>query len=174
MQPSDIVRNKTKNFFMSITFNEKPTAFITGATSGIGLATAKIFAAKKINLVICGRRKKRLNELKKELSRHTKVFILEFDVRDKNTVFEAIASLPEEFSNIDILINNAGNAHGLDSIEEGSLDDWEAMLDINVKGLLYVSKAIMPGMIKKKIGTYYQHWFYCRKGSVSYGECVLR
>ena len=107
---------------MSTTFNEKPIAFITGATSGIGLATAKIFAANKINLVICGRRKKRLNELKKELSRHTKVFILEFDVRDKKTVFEAIASLPEEFSNIDILINNAGNAHGLDSIEEGSLD----------------------------------------------------
>ena len=137
---------------MSITSNEKPTAFITGATSGIGLATAKLFASNKINLVICGRRKERLNELKKELSRHTKVFILEFDVQDKKAVFEAIASLPEEFSNIDILINNAGNAHGLDSIEEGNIDDWEAMLDINVKGLLYVSKAIMPIMIKNKSG----------------------
>ena len=137
---------------MSITSNEKPTAFITGATSGIGLATAKLFASNKINLVICGRRKERLNELKKELSRHTKVFILEFDVQDKKAVFEAIASLPEEFSNIDILINNAGNAHGLDSIEEGNIDDWEAMLDINVKGLLYVSKAIMPKMIKNKAG----------------------
>ncbi|MEZ4969292.1 MAG: SDR family NAD(P)-dependent oxidoreductase [Flavobacteriaceae bacterium] len=130
----------------------KPTAFITGATSGIGLATAKLFASNRINLVICGRREKRLNELKKELSRYTKVFVLEFDVRDKKAVFEAIASLPEEFSHINILINNAGNAHGLDSIEDGDLGDWEAMLDINVKGLLYVSKAIMPKMIKNKLG----------------------
>ena len=137
---------------MGIGINRKPTAFITGATSGIGLATAKLFASNRINLVICGRRKKRLNELKKELSRHAKVFVLEFDVRDKEAVFGAIASLPEEFSNIDILINNAGNAHGLDSIEDGDLDDWEAMLDINVKGLLYVSKAIMPKMIKNKAG----------------------
>lgn len=137
---------------MDNSINGKPTAFITGATSGIGLATAKLFASNRINLVICGRRKKRLNELKKELSRYTKVFVLEFDVRDKKAVFEAIASLPEEFSHINILINNAGNAHGLDSIEDGDLGDWEAMLDINVKGLLYVSKAIMPKMIKNKLG----------------------
>ena len=137
---------------MGIGINRKPTAFITGATSGIGLATAKLFASNRINLVICGRRKKRLNELKKELSRQARVFVLEFDVRNKEAVFGAIASLPEEFSNIDILINNAGNAHGLDSIEDGDLDDWEAMLDINVKGLLYVSKAIMPKMIKNKAG----------------------
>jgi len=137
---------------MSTFNNEKPIAFITGATSGIGLATAKLFAINKINIVICGRRKKRLDELKKELSRHTKVFALTFDVKNKKEVFKAIASLPTEFSNIDILINNAGNAHGLDSIEEGNLDDWEAMLDINVKGLLYVSKAIMPKMIQNKSG----------------------
>ena len=137
---------------MGIGINRKPTAFITGATSGIGLATAKLFASNRINLVICGRREKRLNELKKELSRQARVFVLEFDVRNKEAVFGAIASLPEEFSNIDILINNAGNAHGLDSIEDGDLDDWEAMLDINVKGLLYVSKAIMPKMIKNKAG----------------------
>ncbi len=137
---------------MGISINGKPTAFITGATSGIGLATAKLFASNRINLVICGRRKKRLNELKKELSRYTRVFVLEFDVRDKEAVFGAIASLPEEFSHINILINNAGNAHGLDSIEDGDLDDWEAMLDINVKGLLYVSKAIMPKMIDNKSG----------------------
>tara|TARA_R110000868_G_scaffold343120_3_gene604185 strand:- start:60089 stop:60862 length:774 start_codon:yes stop_codon:yes gene_type:complete len=137
---------------MSISNNEKPVAFITGATSGIGLATAKLFATNKINIVICGRRKKRLAELKKELSRHTKVCTLAFDVQDKKAVFKAIGSLPMEFSNIDILINNAGNAHGLESIEDGNLEDWEAMLDINVKGLLYVSKAIMPGMIKNKAG----------------------
>lgn len=137
---------------MSISTNDKHTAFITGATSGIGLATAKIFASNRINVVICGRRKKRLNELKKELSRYIKVFVLEFDVQDKKAVFKAIASLPEEFSNIDILINNAGNAHGLDSIEAGNIDDWDAMLDINVKGLLYVSKAIIPKMIKNKSG----------------------
>ena len=137
---------------MSISMNDKPLAFITGATSGIGLETAKLFATHKINLVICGRRRQRLEALKKELSRYTKVFFLEFDVRDKNAVFEAVESLPEEFSNISILINNAGNAHGLHSIEEGVLDDWEAMMDINVKGLLYVSKAIMPRMIENKFG----------------------
>lgn len=130
----------------------KKTAFITGATSGIGKATALFFASKDIRLIICGRRKELLITLQKQLESLTDVHILNFDVRDKNAVSNAINSLPEEFSNIDILINNAGNAHGLDPIETGSLEDWDAMLDINVKGLLYVSRAILPKMVERNSG----------------------
>ncbi len=130
----------------------KKTAFITGATSGIGKSTAILFALKGINLVLCGRREERLEALRKELSKEVDVHILNFDVRDKEAVMEAVESLPNSFSQIDILINNAGNAHGLDAIQEGSLEDWDAMLDINVKGLLYVSKALMPQMIQRKSG----------------------
>ncbi|WP_034255972.1 SDR family NAD(P)-dependent oxidoreductase [Arenibacter latericius] len=132
--------------------NKKLTAFITGATSGIGLETAKLFAVNKIDLVLCGRRQSVLNSLKKQLSRYVRVHTLNFDVRDKDAVFEAISSLPQDFSDIDILINNAGNAHGLDKFNDGDIDDWDAMLDINVKGLLYVSKAIIPIMVKKRAG----------------------
>ena len=128
------------------------TVLITGATSGIGRATAEYFAARGYNLVICGRRKNRLQELLESLQKKVAVHCLQFDVRDREAVFSEIASLPEEFSRIDVLINNAGNAHGLDFIDEGNLDDWDAMLDINVKGLLYVSKAILPQMVERKSG----------------------
>lgn len=128
------------------------TAFITGATSGIGKATAKIFAKNNINLVLCGRRKERLTALKEALSKLTKVTTLQFDVRDKSEVFNAVNSLPKEFQNIDILVNNAGNAHGLSTIQDGNLEDWDAMIDGNVKGLLYVTKAILPKMIEKNEG----------------------
>lgn len=128
------------------------TAFITGATSGIGKSTAILFALNGINLVLCGRRQERLDALKKELGKEIQVHTLNFDVRNKEAVMEAVASLPKEFEQIDILINNAGNAHGMDPIQEGSTDDWDAMLDINVKGLLYVSKALMPQMIERKSG----------------------
>ena len=128
------------------------TALITGATSGIGKATAALFAENGINLILCGRRQERLDELQAKLQEKTKVLTLNFDVRDKAIVSKSIVSLPIEFSTIDILINNAGNAHGLDTIDEGSLDDWDAMLDINVKGLLYVSKAIIPQMVGRKNG----------------------
>ncbi|WP_139853966.1 SDR family NAD(P)-dependent oxidoreductase [Aequorivita sinensis] len=127
-------------------------AFITGATSGIGMATAKLFAKNGLKLIICGRRKDRLESLVKELSLLTEVHSLSFDVRNKEEVISEIKSLPKNFSNIDILINNAGNAHGLETIDEGSIDDWDAMLDINVKGLLYVSKSILPNMIERKSG----------------------
>ncbi|RZJ60240.1 MAG: SDR family NAD(P)-dependent oxidoreductase, partial [Flavobacterium sp.] len=120
------------------------TALITGATSGIGRATARYFAKNHFRLIICGRREDRLAELQDEFSSLTDVHTLNFDVSDKKAVNDAIASLPEAFSKIDILVNNAGNAHGLDPIENGNLDDWDAMIDINVKGLLYVSKAIIP------------------------------
>ncbi|TXD50578.1 MULTISPECIES: SDR family NAD(P)-dependent oxidoreductase [unclassified Polaribacter] len=128
------------------------TAFITGATSGIGKATAEIFAKNNIRLILCGRRKDRLENIQKELSKLTEVTTLQFDVSKRDEVAKAIKSLPENFKQIDILINNAGNAHGLSSIQDGDIDDWDAMLDINVKGLLYVSKAIIPQMIENNSG----------------------
>lgn len=129
----------------------KKIALVTGATAGIGEATAKRLASNYA-LIICGRRKDRLEKLSKELSSQTDVYTLSFDVRDREGVFEAIHSLPEQWQAIEVLINNAGNAHGLAPIHEGSLDDWDAMIDINAKGLLYVSKAILPGMVNRKSG----------------------
>lgn len=128
------------------------TAFITGATSGIGRETARAFAKLNYKLILCGRREDRLMELQNELSAQTEVHPLLFDVRDKQAIATAIESLPSHFSKIDILINNAGNAHGLDAIQTGDLDDWDLMIDINVKGLLYVSRAIIPGMIDRNGG----------------------
>lgn len=128
------------------------TVLITGATSGIGKATAILFGVKGFRLILCGRRQERLDVLSTELGKKTDVHTLNFDVRDKKAVFEAIDSLPEDFKSIDVLINNAGNAHGLDPIDEGSTDDWDAMLDINVKGLLYVSKAVIPKMVERRSG----------------------
>lgn len=139
---------------MSFNYDKKmrKIALITGATSGIGEATAYEFAKNNIDLVLCGRRLERLNTIQKALERLTNVHILNFDVRDKEKTFQAIDSLPDTFKNIDILINNAGNAHGLDPINEGSIDDWDAMMDINVKGLLYVSKAVIPQMTARQSG----------------------
>jgi 3-hydroxy acid dehydrogenase/malonic semialdehyde reductase len=129
------------------------TALITGATSGIGLATAQTLAENNYALVLCGRNQEKLAELKKELSQRVPVETLCFDVRDKIAVKEQINSLTEApFNEIDILINNAGNAHGLDPIDKGILEDWDAMLDINVKGLLYVSHSVIPQMRERKSG----------------------
>lgn len=128
------------------------TALITGATSGIGRATAKYFAKNHFRLILCGRRDDRLVQLQDEFAPLTRVHTLNFDVRDKVAVKAAIESIPEDLKNIDILVNNAGNAHGLDPIESGSTDDWDAMMDINVKGLLYISREVIPGMIKRKHG----------------------
>jgi NADP-dependent 3-hydroxy acid dehydrogenase YdfG len=129
------------------------TALITGATSGIGRATAILFAKNNINVIACGRREERLQELKEITSeRAGKLTTLSFDVCDQQQVQEQLTSLGAQLSNIDILINNAGNAHGLAPFHEASMDDWEAMIDINCKGLLYVSRAITPSMIAKKSG----------------------
>ena len=127
----------------------KPIALITGATSGIGEATARILASK-YSLIITGRRADRLEKLKGELA--TEVLTLNFDVRDRDPVNASIEDLPSEWKEIEVLINNAGNAHGLAPIQEGNVDDWDAMIDINVKGLLYVSKAVIPGMVGRKKG----------------------
>jgi len=127
------------------------TAFITGASSGIGRATAMALAKAGFQLVITGRRAERLQELAQELA-PTPVHILTFDVRDRAAVEEAVASLPTEFQRVDVLINNAGNAHGLAPIQEGDPNDWDMMLDGNVKGLLYVSRALLPGMTERKQG----------------------
>lgn len=127
------------------------TVLITGATSGIGMATAKKIA-KDFRLILCGRRQGRLDELKSELDKITPVTTLQFDVRDKNGVFQSIESLPKEFRGIDVLINNAGNAHGLASFDEADIEDLEAMIDGNVKGLIYVSKAVLPLMIPQGKG----------------------
>jgi NADP-dependent 3-hydroxy acid dehydrogenase YdfG len=132
--------------------NTNKTALITGATSGIGRATAHEFAKHGIRLILCGRRQERLDTIQTALSKQTEVTTLNFDVRDKVDVFQAIETLPDQFKKIDILINNAGNAHGLDTIQNGNLGDWDAMIDINVKGLLYVSKAVIPQMIERNSG----------------------
>ncbi|MGI8950214.1 MAG: SDR family NAD(P)-dependent oxidoreductase [Chitinophagaceae bacterium] len=130
------------------------TIFITGATSGFGKAIAEKFASEKWNCIITGRRKERLDELAKKLSssNNIKVLPLLFDVRNRNQVFHEIENLPADWQNIDVLINNAGLALGRDSFEAASLDDWDTMIDTNVKGLLYVSKAIIPYFIKNKKG----------------------
>lgn len=131
---------------------ERKTVLITGTTSGIGEACARIFAKNGFNLIITGRRKDRLEKLEKELNSLAKVFCLCFDVRKFDDVEKAISSLPENWKKIDILINNAGLASGLSTIQDGNLDDWETMIDTNIKGLLYVSKMVMPMMIERKTG----------------------
>jgi len=128
------------------------TILITGATSGIGLAAAKKLANEKNQLILCGRRQYKLDEISEKLSKSTNVLSLCFDVSDKNEVNRLLNGIPEKFGSIDILINNAGNAHGLDTIQEGSLEDWDNMIDINIKGLLYVSRAIIPKMVERKSG----------------------
>ncbi|MFM7329412.1 MAG: SDR family NAD(P)-dependent oxidoreductase [Bacteroidota bacterium] len=128
------------------------TAFITGATSGIGEATARTLAGNQYRLIICGRRAERLEALALELGKETEVYTLNFDVRSQEQVNLSIASLPQEWKTIDVLINNAGNAHGLSPVQTGDTADWDAMMDINVKGLLYVSRAIIPGMVARNTG----------------------
>ena len=128
------------------------TIFITGATSGIGKATAEIFAKQGHRLIICGRRKEVLDNLLIQLSNFTEVYSLVFDVRNQQEVQNAINSLPENWKNIDVLVNNAGNAHGLEPISDANISDWDAMMDGNVKGLLYVSQPIIKIMKSKNSG----------------------
>lgn len=128
-------------------------ALVTGATSGIGEATAMIFAENGINVIITGRREERLNILKNKLeSMNVRVLTLCFDVRDEEEVNKNLKNLPAEWKEIDILVNNAGLAAGLSTFQEGDTDDWNRMIDTNVKGLVYVTRAISPGMVERKRG----------------------
>ena len=130
------------------------TALITGATSGIGRAVADIFAENKYNLIVTGRRSERLQELKAALEQQHGISVLAlcFDVRYNDEVVRNIESLPVEWRNIDVLVNNAGLAVGLNHIQDGVLDDWERMIDTNIKGLLYVTRAVSPLMIARNSG----------------------
>lgn len=128
----------------------KKIACITGASSGIGRATAQSLAKEGFDLILCGRRKERLEELQASLSVNS--IILTFDVSNQSSVIQAFESLPPDWKNIDVLVNNAGNAHGMSAIQEGDVSDWEAMMSSNVTGLLYVSKEVMKGMVARKSG----------------------
>lgn len=127
------------------------TALITGATSGIGAATAKLLATNGFNLVLCGRSAERLETIQKELSGKVEVTTARFDVRNRKEVEEALEPILKNHI-IDALINNAGNAHGLAPIQDGDIEDWDAMIDGNVKGLLYVSKPVIKQMVERKSG----------------------
>lgn len=130
----------------------KKTALITGATSGIGHAIARRLAREGYRLILTGRRKERLEKVREELSSRTEVLALECDVRKLEDVREKLGNLPREWHDIDVLVNNAGLAAGLEPIQEGEIDDWERMIDTNVKGLLYVSRTLLPGMAARKKG----------------------
>lgn len=132
----------------------KKTALITGATSGIGEAVARKLAQSGFNLIITGRRYDRLDKLKSELEKENNISVLSlcFDVRNFQDVEKAIKSLTEEWQSIDILINNAGLAVGLNPIHQGVVDDWERMIDTNIKGLLYVTRLVSPIMVERKSG----------------------
>ncbi len=132
----------------------KKIVLVTGSTSGFGKTIAEKFAAEKYHVIINGRRKEKLHQLKEHLEKtySCQIYVLPFDVREKDAVFSAIETMPGEWRSIDILVNNAGLALGRDYFDEASLDDWDIMMDTNVKGLLYVSKAVIPLMITRKSG----------------------
>lgn len=128
------------------------TALITGASSGFGAACARAFAKLGWRLVLTARRTEALEQLKQELAQLTPVHAITLDVRDRNSVFAAFSSLPEEFAEVDLLVNNAGLALGLEPAHQVSLDDWETMVDTNIKGVMYCTRAILPGMVQRNRG----------------------
>ena len=143
--------NKFSHSYYLVLMKNK-IALVTGASSGIGRACALTVAKMGYDLIATGRRAERLEELRQELPEGVRFLPLVFDVRDRKDVDRLLTNLPSDWVSIDVLINNAGNAHGLDPIQTGKIDDWDAMIDINVKGLLYVSKAIIPGMTERNSG----------------------
>ena len=132
----------------------KNIVLITGATAGFGEACAHKFASNNYDIIITGRRSERLDSLKEELTQKYSVEVLSlcFDVRDRNQTEQILYNLPEKWQAINVLVNNAGLASGFDTIQDGDVDDWDKMIDTNVKGLLYVSKMILPGMVSRKQG----------------------
>lgn len=129
-------------------------AIVTGATAGIGEATAFLLAQNNFNLVLTGRRKDRLDLLRKKITSETdaKILTLSFDIRNPDETKEAIEKLPKEWQNIDVLINNAGLALGYNTVQDGDIDDWERMIDTNIKGLLYITRFVSPLMVKRNSG----------------------
>jgi len=140
---------------MPLTDLSQKTVFITGASSGIGLACAHAFARHDARLIISARRKDRIDTLAKELKRvhDTEVFTIQLDVRNQPAVEKTVRDLPDTWKEVDVLVNNAGLSRGLDKLHEGKLEDWEEMIDTNIKGLLYVSRAVIPGMVARGRGT---------------------
>ena len=131
----------------------KKIALITGATAGIGLETARILSQHNYSLILTGRRRDRLEKLKKELEQQgAEIYLLNFDIRSKQEVDQALNSLPDQWKAVDVLINNAGLAAGLDTVAHADVNDWEMMIDTNVKGLLYVSQTVSGWMIARKQG----------------------
>ena len=130
----------------------KGTAFITGATSGFGKACAKLFAQDGWNLVLAARRADRLADIKAQLEGDIAVHTITLDVRSRQAVKEAIDNLPEQFADVDILLNNAGLALGLAPAQKADLDDWETMVDTNIKGMMYCTRALLPGMVERNRG----------------------
>lgn len=145
---------------------------ITGATSGFGKATAIQFARNGYDIIITGRRKERLDELEKELLAHgkIKVLCLNFDVRNREEVASVISNLPEEWKAIDILVNNAGLAVGMDHIDQGNIDDWERMIDTNIKGLLYITRTVAPLMVARDRGHIFNIGSIAGKENYEYGN----
>lgn len=133
---------------------DQKIALITGATAGIGHETAFMLAQNNYNLILTGRRKERLESIKKQLESNfpVKVYLLHFDIRKRSEVEKALYSLPEQWRGIDVLINNAGLAAGLAPINTADVDDWETMIDTNVKGLLYTTRIVSPWMVERKRG----------------------
>lgn len=131
-----------------------PIIFITGATSGFGKAIAETFAHAGYNVIITGRRTERLHEIAGNIEKESgvRVLPLNFDIRDRTACFAAVAGLDDSWRNIDILVNNAGGAWGRDPFDKADLDDWETMIDTNVKGLMYITKAVVPVMVERKSG----------------------
>lgn len=130
----------------------KKTILITGATSGFGKSCSELFASKGWQLILCGRRKERLIEQKSQLGSKVPVHIATFDVRDKDAVQEMVESIPEQFVNIDVLLNNAGLALGLSPAHQTDLDEWDTMVDTNIKGLMYMTRFVLPKMVERKSG----------------------
>jgi len=139
---------KSKGYIMTDLKNK--IALITGASSGIGQACARKFAEQGSKLILAARRIERLEKLQKSLK--TDSLIIELDLQDRKAVSEFIESLPDEWKDIDILVNNAGLGRGLEKLHEGNINGWEEMIDTNIKGLLYISRAVIPGMVKRKKG----------------------
>ena len=145
-------------------------ALITGATAGIGKATALLLAENSYNVIITGRRQELLDEMKKEIEvKHKRnALSLCFDVRNQQEVEKAIGSIPSGWKNIDVLVNNAGLAVGLNPVQNGIIDDWERMIDTNIKGLLYVTQSVLPIMIERA-RVMCQYRLHCRCAGVR--EC---